>query len=428
MWQRTSRLMVVAGSGCFHTLSTRGGGLSLKLGSPLKTLSTAPSDSRGTNSRNFLYVTLGLLGGSGILYLTKKKPWLQPEPDKPEPEQLVSLGEDHTSKDHSLDDESIPRSKRFNFIAEAVEKAIPAVVYVENQQWVQTLHRKKCIPVSNGSGFVVDSSGYVLTTAHVIANASQISVRLHSGETLGASLLDVDQVADLALLKLDNSRRSQKFPALRFGKSSQLRPGEWVIALGSPLSLKNTITCGIVSSLGRRGEELGLHKGGDMEYIQTDAAITVGNSGGPLVNLDGEVVGINTMTASPGISFAVPSSIAEEFIRTAQKTVPKEKPKKYGIGVSMMSLNPRIVDSLRQKLRGVPTDVQTGAYLARVWHGSPAHRAGLQVNDIIVKIDNTPITSTQQVYDIVQKGNALRIEVIRGGQTIAITVKPEPII
>ena len=286
---------------------------------------------------------------------------------------------------------------------------------------------KKRIPVSNGSGFIVDGSGYVLTNAHVIANASLISVRLHSGEILDASLLDVDPVADLALLKLDTSH-SQKFPALRFGKSSQLRPGEWVIALGSPLSLKNTITCGIVSSLGRRGEELGLHKGGDMEYIQTDAPITVGNSGGPLVNLDGEVVGINTMTASPGISFAVPSSFAEEFIRTARKTAPKERPKKYGIGVSMISLNPRILDSLRQKLHGVPVDVQTGVYLARVWRGSPAHQAGLQVNDIIVKIDNTPITSTRQVYDIVQKGKPLKIEVIRGGRTITIPVKPEPII
>jgi len=404
--------MVMASSGYF---SVRGGGMSCKLGSPLRTLS---SDSRDTYSRSFSYVTWGLLGASTFLYLTKKK-----SPEDPMPTKCYTS----VLADSSNFDDSLPRSKRFNFIAEAVDKAIPAVVYVENHQWVQTFHSKKRIPVSNGSGFIVDSSGYVLTNAHVIANASLINVRLHSGETLNASLLDVDPVADLALLKLDTNH-NQKFPALRFGKSSQLRPGEWVIALGSPLSLKNTITCGIVSSLGRRGEELGLHKGGDMEYIQTDAAITVGNSGGPLVNLDGEVVGINTMTASPGISFAVPSNFAEEFIRTARKTVPKERPKKYGIGVSMISLNPRILDSLRQKLHGVPADVQTGVYLARVWYGNPAHRAGLQVNDIMVKIDGTPVTSTRQVYDIVQKGKPLKIEVIRGGQTITIPVKPEPII
>lgn len=163
--------------------------------------------------------------------------------------------------------------------------------------------------------------------------------------TLSATVIDIDQVADLALIKLEGEHR-QKFPALKFGKSNELRPGEWVIALGSPLSLKNTITSGIVSTVGRTSKELGLNRGADMKYIQTDAPITVGNSGGPLVNLDGEVVGINTMTASPGISFAVPGQVAEEFINNAHKITSKEKPKKYGIGISMMSLNPRILDSL----------------------------------------------------------------------------------
>ena len=425
MWQRSRGLLVLARLGNYNTIRTCGGGVSCKLGSPLRTLSIAASGSRDSSSSRALYFSLGLVGTSAILYLMKKKPWQKPE--------LPSLQTNYyttvLAEDSNLDgDTGTSRSKRFNFIAEAVEKAIPAVVYVENHRWVQApFGKKKSIPVSNGSGFIVDSSGYLLTNAHVIANASHVTVRLHSGETLGASVLDVDQVADLALLKLD-AKHSQKFPALKFGRSSQLRPGEWVIALGSPLSLKNTTTCGIVSSLGRKGEELGLHKGYDMEYIQTDAAITVGNSGGPLVNLDGEVVGINTMTASPGISFAVPSSIAEEFIKTAQKTAPKEKPKKYGIGVSMMSLTPRILDSLRLKLHGVPDDVQTGVYLVRVWNGSPAYLAGLQVNDIIVKIDDTSVTSTQQVYNIVQKGKPLRIKVIRGGQTHTINVKPEPII
>jgi len=411
MLQRSWKVMAT-NLDCFCSAAVKSGKFR-KLGA---TLSTSPC-ARDTNSSKAVYLSFfGFLGiSSALFYWSKKKKWW-PSLNLP------------VSKAVSESDD-VPRSKKFNFLAEAVEKAIPAVVYIENQQMVQTLYdrKPKRVPVSNGSGFIVDDRGYVLTNAHVIANASHISVRLHSGETIPATIIDVDQVADLALIKLE-ARYKQKFPALKFGKSTELRPGEWVVALGSPLALKNTITSGIVSTVGRTSKELGLNRGGDMEYIQTDAPITVGNSGGPLVNLDGEVVGINTMTASPGISFAIPSQIAEDFISAAHKTSAKEKPKKYGIGVSMMSLSPRILDSLRHRLYGIPADVQKGVFLARVWPGSPANEAGLQMNDIIVKIDKTPIISSSQVYDIIQKGKPLSIEVIRGQQRLKIIVTPEPII
>ena len=413
MFQRSRRLLATVSLNCFSRVASRSEKVR-KLGA---TLSTAPG-TRDTKFTNTLYLSIfGFLGlSSALFYWSKKKKICPSVINLPVAEALSG-------------DDDIPRSKRFNFLAEAVEKAIPAVVHIENQQVVQTLYdrKPKRIPVSNGSGFIVDERGFILTNAHVIANASYISVRLHSGETFPATIIDIDQVADLALIKLEASYK-QKFPALKFGKSTELRPGEWVIALGSPLALKNTITSGIVSTVGRTSKELGLNRGVDMEYIQTDAPITVGNSGGPLVNLDGEVVGINTMTASPGISFAVPSQVAEDFISAAHNVSPKEKVRKYGIGVSMMSLSPRIMDSIRYRVHDIPIDVQRGVFLARVWPGSPANEAGLQTNDIIVKIDRTPVSSSSQVYDMVQKGKPISIEIIRGFQKLKIVVTPEPII
>ena len=290
------------------------------------------------------------------------------------------------------------------------------------------IHERKLNTVI-GSGFIVDEGGYILTNAHVIANALYISVRLHSEEIFSATVIDVNEAADLALLKLA-ARYKQKFPTLKFGKSSELQPGEWVVALGSPLSLKNTITSGIISTVGRTSKELAsmgiIRDEWDMEYIQTDALINKGNSGGPLVNLDGEVVGINTLMVEPGISFAVPSQRAEKFVSTALKTSYKEKPKKYGIGIFIRSLNPQILDSIRH-LHDIPADIQNGVFIVSVWPGSLASEAGLQINDIIVKVDKMPITSTDQIYDMIQKGKPLSIEAIRGQQKLKIIVIPEPI-
>lgn len=146
------------------------------------------------------------------------------------------------------------------------------------------------------------------------------------------------------------------------------------------------------------------------------------------MNLDSEVIGINTMTlkASPGISFAVPSQVAKEFLEKALETVAEEKPAKKYMGISMISLDPQILFSLHI-MHDVPMDVE-GVLLARVWPHSPASDAGLQTNDIIVKIDKIPITSSRQVYDLVQKGKPLCIEVVRGQEKLEITVTPGLII
>ena len=322
-------------------------------------------------------------------------------------------------------------SKRYNFLAEAVEIAAPSIVFIERHQPVTTLFGET-MAVSSGSGFIVDDGTYVLTNAHVVGNAKTVRVELKSGRKLKGQVTDIDQVADLALIKV-NLPSNEKLPALKFGSSSELRPGEWVVALGSPLSLSNTITAGIVSSVHRPSKELGLHRHKpDMEYVQTDAPITIGNSGGPLVNLDGEVIGVNTMTAGPGISFAIPSDFAKKFVENAAKSVRKKRltlwgaQSRYGIGVSLLSITPGFLRHIRHQIP-IPAEVTHGVFLAEVWPNGAASEAGLKRGDVIVRIDGKEIHTNSDVIEKVQTGKRLVMEVIRGSRWLTITVQPEPL-
>ncbi|ETV69696.1 hypothetical protein, variant [Aphanomyces astaci] len=190
-----------------------------------------------------------------------------------------------------------------NSIADAVEKAAPGVVNIT----IYSHHQ----PTSSGSGFLIDPSGLVVTNAHVVAHVSRhssITVTLENGQKYEATVHSFDTKADLALVQL-NDPPATKLPTVAIGTSSSVRAGEWVIALGSPLSLQNSVSAGIISATARRGSELGFAPSHRTEFLQTDAAINVGNSGGPLVNLDGQVIGINTMKVAggiSGISFAIP--------------------------------------------------------------------------------------------------------------------------
>ncbi|KAL7981383.1 hypothetical protein Chor_002279 [Crotalus horridus] len=277
-----------------------------------------------------------------------------------------------------------PRNK-FNFIADVVEKIAPSVVHLE-------LFRRKEVLVSSGSGFIVSEDGLILTNAHVLNKKQRIKVELKTGHQLDAQIKDVDHKLDIALIKIDTQ---VALPVLLLGRSSDLRPGEFVVALGSPFSLQNTVTTGIVSSTQRVGRDLGM-KDSDMEYIQTDAIINYGNSGGPLVNLDGEVIGMNTLKVTAGISFAIPSDRIRHFLEETHNRQVKGRttPKKKYLGLRMVPLS---------------------------------FNAGLQDGDVIIAINEKPVTSTHDVTEAVRNNRTLSVVVRRGNEDIILTVTPDEI-
>ncbi|KAK3798221.1 hypothetical protein RRG08_020054 [Elysia crispata] len=314
--------------------------------------------------------------------------------------------------------------QRNNFIADVVEKAGPAVVFLE----IKGRHPLTGRPVtlSNGSGFIVRSNGIILTNAHVVANKSSVSVKLQDGRVFEGQVTAVDPISDLAAVKIPTSN----LPTIPLGNSTDIRPGEWVIAMGSPLSLSNTVTCGIVSSVQRASKELGL-RNKNMDYIQTDAVINFGNSGGPLVNLDGRAIGINTMKVTTGISFAIPSDYAIKFLTKAEALMKNGKTengflKRRYMGITMLTLTEGVMRDLRNNIR-MPNfaDVKGGVFVYKVIPGSPAHLGGIFAGDIIIEISGVAIRSAADVYDAVEKGDHLKVTVIRGSDKKTISINTQ---
>uniref|UniRef100_A0A3Q2KX04 Serine protease HTRA1 n=1 Tax=Equus caballus TaxID=9796 RepID=A0A3Q2KX04_HORSE len=311
---------------------------------------------------------------------------------------------------------------KYNFIADVVEKIAPAVVHIE--LFRKLPFSKREVPVASGSGFIVSEDGLIVTNAHVVTNKHRVKVELKNGATYEAKIKDVDEKADIALIKIDHEGN---LPVLLLGRSSELRPGEFVVAIGSPFSLQNTVTTGIVSTTQRGGKELGL-RNSDMDYIQTDAIINYGNSGGPLVNLDGEVIGINTLKVTAGISFAIPSDKIKKFLTESHDRQAKGKAitKKKYIGIRMMSLTSSKAKELKDRHRDFP-DVLSGAYIIEVIPDTPAEAGGLKENDVIISINGQSVVSANDVSDVIKKESTLNMVVRRGNEDIMITVIPEEI-
>ncbi|XP_064460432.1 serine protease HTRA2, mitochondrial-like [Ornithodoros turicata] len=307
---------------------------------------------------------------------------------------------------------TLPPSKRFNFIADVVEKTASSVVYIE----ILGRHpfTNERIPLTNGSGFIVRSDGLILTNAHVVADRATVTVKMYDGKEYVGRVESVDLKADLATVRIP----AKGLNSLTLCRTDLVRPGEWVVALGSPLALSNTITAGVVSSVHRSGKELGMHK--EMEYIQTDAAITFGNSGGPLVNLDGLVIGINTMKVTSGISFAVPADYALDFL---EKRGQKESPERWYLGITMLTLTPSLIQELRQRDPAFPS-VTAGVLIWKVVIGSPAHLSGLSPGDVIVRVGGKDVHSSQDIYKALEVHEPLQIEVKRHGKVLKIGVSP----
>ncbi|XP_069000547.1 serine protease HTRA1A-like [Embiotoca jacksoni] len=308
---------------------------------------------------------------------------------------------------------------KYNFIADVVERIAPAVVHIELYR--KMTYSKREVAVASGSGFVVSEDGQIVTNAHVVANKHRVKVELKSGASYDAKIKDVDEKSDIALIKIDPPT---KLPVLLLGRSSDLRPGEFVVAIGSPFSLQNTVTTGIVSTTQRGGRELGL-RNSDMDYIQTDAIINYGNSGGPLVNLDGEVIGINTLKVTAGISFAIPSDKIRQFLAESydrQSRGRTDTKKKY-IGVRMMTLTPALAKELKARHRDFP-DITSGAYVMEVIAKTPAATGGLKEHDVIISINGQRISSATDVSAAIKRGDTLRVVVRRGNEDAILTVVP----
>ncbi|XP_074644024.1 serine protease HTRA2, mitochondrial-like isoform X1 [Tubulanus polymorphus] len=327
-------------------------------------------------------------------------------------------------------DPPIPVSRRsqFNFIADTVKMVSPAVVFIDIQG--RHPYSGEMHTVSNGSGFIVREDGLILTNAHVVANRKHVCVTLQDGRKFEGHVQAVDPVTDLATVKIN----ATGMQAMKLGHSSEVRPGEWVIAMGSPFTLNNTVTAGIISTVGRGSKELGMHFR-DMEYIQTDAVINFGNSGGPLVNLDGEAIGINTMKVTTGISFAIPSDYAKDFLERAEKLEHRKSPKSWFggssslapkrryMGVTMLTLNPNIILELQNRM-DIP-DVTEGVLIHKVVIGSPAHRSGMRPGDILIQINGASVRSAKDVYKATAEHSEMDVTLVRGHQKIILKIKPE---
>jgi serine protease Do len=272
---------------------------------------------------------------------------------------------------------------------------------------------------SLGSGFIISADGYVVTNNHVVspsrtgATVDQITVTLPDRREFEAELVGRDAASDLALLKIKGSN----LPFVRFGESEQVRVGDWVVAIGNPFGLGGTVTAGIVSALHRNLPGGGIYD----RYIQTDASINMGNSGGPMFDLQGNVVGINTALISPtggnvGIGFAIPADQARPIIDALRRG---QRPQRGYIGVGLQSIDdPAMAEAL-----GIPRN--QGELIRSVTPGGPAARAGIQQGDVVVSVGGRPVTPEESLAWQVSRqpiGSRVPLEIIRGGQRRTVTV------
>jgi len=270
----------------------------------------------------------------------------------------------------------------------------------------QTPNRTPRRVSSLGSGFVVDPSGIVVTNNHVIADADEVTVIFNDGARLKAEVIGRDQKTDLAVLRVKSDK---PLKAVKFADSDKVRLGEWVIAIGNPFSLGGTVTAGIVSARNRD-----INSGPYDNYIQTDASINRGNSGGPLFNLDGDVIGVNTAIISPsggsiGIGFAVPSKIAMAVIDQLRE---HKEVRRGWLGVKIQQVTDEIAESLNIK-------PARGALVAGIDDKGPAKPAGIEAGDVIIKFDGKDIKEMRDLPRIVadtQVGKAVEVIIVRKGK------------
>lgn len=330
-----------------------------------------------------------------------------------------------------------------NFVSAAVNRVGPAVVRIDTERTVSAkipdpffddpFFRRffgEGMPQfpqeyqqrGQGSGFIVDSSGIILTNSHVVKGADKVTVTLRDGRQFQGEVRGSDDPSDLAVVKINGNN----LPVAPLGNSSEVQVGDWAIALGNPLGLDNTVTLGIVSTLNRPSSQVGIPDK-RLDFIQTDAAINPGNSGGPLLNDRGEVIGINTAIRADGqgIGFAIPIDAAK---RIQAALVRGEKIAHPYIGIRMASLTADMAKQLNSDPNSLMLIPEVnGVLVVQIIPNSPAANAGVRRGDVITEIDGQAITTAEQLQRLVEKsqiGQPLKITVRRGQKTEQLSVRP----
>ena len=317
---------------------------------------------------------------------------------------VVSINTSGVTRRHSMEDLPIPEDSPFyDYFRRFFEEQDP-------------MPRRRS-PSSVGSGFIISADGYILTNAHVVEGSEAIIVGLNDRSELAATLVGTDERSDVALLKVE----ADNLPTVKIGDSSTLKVGQWVLAIGSPFGFNYTATQGIISGLSRR-----LPGGNYVPFIQTDAAVNPGNSGGPLFNLNGEVIGVNSQIYSrtggyQGVSFAIPIEVAMDVVsqlRTSGRVV------RGWLGVLIQEVTSELAESFG-------LDRPRGALVSQVIGGSPADKAGLQAGDIIISFNSAHIGTSSDLPPLVARirpGKQASVTVIRGDQekTLSVTIEELP--
>jgi Do/DeqQ family serine protease len=338
-----------------------------------------------------------------------------------------------------------PNPTNPNFIVAAVQKVGPAVVRIDSTRTVTTqapavfndpffqqfFGSGQAPPPSKevvrgiGSGFIINPSGQILTNSHVVNGVNTVNVTLKDGRTFKGQVIGEDPVTDVAVVKIP----ANNLPSVTLGNSEPLQPGDWAIAIGNPLGLDNTVTEGIISATNRSSSDVGVSHD-PVNFIQTDAAINPGNSGGPLLNASGQVIGINTaiISGAQGLGFAIPINTAQGI---AQQLIAKGKVEHPYLGVQMVTLTPEVKQQLNNASGGrIQVSAEQGVLIVRIVADSPAAQAGLRAGDVIEKINNQPVTTSNEVQRLVEQttvGSQLQMQVQRNGQSVQLAVRTAPL-